>query len=60
MERIYGSWGSFNMVMCYRLSTILLLYNMLPTRQYNRCENNIRKNNFWFYEICELKMVLSI
>lgn len=61
MEKIYGSLGSFNMVMCYRLSTILLLYNMLPTR----CPNTIgakitsEENNFWFYEFRELKMVLS-
>ena len=61
IERVYGNIGFFNMVMCYRLTTILLLYNMLPTR----CPDSVgakitnEENNFWFYEFRELKMVLS-
>lgn len=47
--------GFFNVAMCYRLSTIILLYNMLPQdKSYN---NPILK--FWFDEFKEIQVVLN-
>ena len=56
LETQDGLVGFFNMVMCYRLSSIILLFDMLPF------ENSVYGNpmlNFWFDEFKEIPIVLN-
>ena len=50
--------GFFNMVMCYRLSTVILLYNMLPFEWIEGSYNDPMLK-FWFDEFKEIKIVLN-
>ena len=50
--------GFFNMVMCYRLSSIILLYNMLPLDRLEASYGNPMLD-FWFDEFKEIHVVLN-